>query len=194
MQHKKDLAASKKRLAREIASTKGNVRKKAMEVAKLKQNLGKLEKQQLDNSQKKQATTIRIDEVMQKAEQKRNATEAELQEKIGQVGESRGTLAYLEYAAEMLEKGIVLPKDHRAELLAAESGRLQSLADNEVQQDGVESPATAFAEASALAMELNEARALLEESQEHNAELERDREDAITSHDELREEMDVLRN
>lgn len=127
-QHKRDMTAAKKKLAREIQSTKGNVRKRSMEVGKLQQQLHKVETRKLDSAQKKTTTASRLDELIQKAEAQHNSVEEQLQAKIGDVGEAKGTLAYLESAKELLDQGILLPFDSTTALQAARDGRVRAIA------------------------------------------------------------------
>jgi len=130
-QRKKDLQTAKKKLNREITTTKGAVKKRTNEVTKLKSALNKLEAKHGDTEKKKAMTASKMDETIRKTEEKHNQAEVDLATKIGEMGEARGTLAYLEYAQEMLEKGVMLARDPQSELAAAAMGRQHALSSHE---------------------------------------------------------------
>jgi len=164
---KKEIASVKKSLSREIAATKGNVRKRNMEVGKLRQQLAKIEAKQYESAQKKTQTASKLDEALNKADKEHSQLEVELQAKLGEVGEAKGTLAYLEYAKDVLEKGGIT--------LGAEPGA------KAITQGGMESINGA----------LQSMRAQFEEAEEHRLALQNE---AGTTRVELEEEIDLLRN
>eukprot|EP00933_Yihiella_yeosuensis_P084938 TRINITY_DN9968_c0_g1_i2.p1 TRINITY_DN9968_c0_g1~~TRINITY_DN9968_c0_g1_i2.p1 ORF type:complete len:621 (-),score=135.42 TRINITY_DN9968_c0_g1_i2:110-1972(-) len=163
MQRKKELAAAKKRISREIAQTKGALRKRNMEAQKLKQNLSKYERQVADSTSRKNATTQRIEEKIHSWEDKHNHTEVELTDKIGQVGEANGLLAYLEYAQAMLEQGVMMSHDSKAAQMMVDEGRRHALAHDSV---GDSHDMSGMSQ-EGLARELAELRMQYEECEEH---------------------------
>lgn len=166
-QRKKDLALAKKKLAQEINQTRSLLKKRSNEAKKLKQTLQKIEKQQVESTQKKTLSAQRIDETLMKCEEKHNYAEVELQEKIGEVGEANGLLAYLEHAQALLDKGVFLEPDPRAAQMMAENGRLKALADgHNVLETGPFERSTSSNEAMHLERELAEMRAFYEEAEE----------------------------
>lgn len=166
-QRKKDVALAKKKLAQEISQTRSLLKKRSNEAKKLKQTLQKIEKQQVESTQKKTLSAQRIDETLMKCEEKHNFAEVELQEKIGQVGEANGLLAYLEHAQALLDKGVFLEPDPRAAQMMAENGRLKALADgHNVLETGPFERSTSSNEAMHLERELAEMRAFYEEAEE----------------------------
>lgn len=108
---KKEIAAAKKKLGREISQTRIQLRRRNLEVGKLRQTLSKIERQQSDSTHKKSVLGMKLDDARQKFEEKHNCVELELQEKIGAVSEATGLLSYLEYAQGMLEQGVILEPD-----------------------------------------------------------------------------------
>eukprot|EP00931_Biecheleriopsis_adriatica_P105681 TRINITY_DN80226_c0_g1_i1.p1 TRINITY_DN80226_c0_g1~~TRINITY_DN80226_c0_g1_i1.p1 ORF type:complete len:587 (-),score=117.18 TRINITY_DN80226_c0_g1_i1:21-1748(-) len=163
MQKRKDIAAAKKKLIREISQTKGHIRKRNMEAGRLRQSLQKLERQQMDSSQKKHLTAQKMEEAISKYEEKHNQTEVDLQEKIGQVSEANGLLAYLEYAQEMLEQGVILGSDPRALMSFTEADARNGHEHGDV--------SLSSAEASPLAAELAELKVRYEEADEERLKL-----------------------
>eukprot|EP00441_Pelagodinium_beii_P032380 CAMPEP_0197641468 /NCGR_PEP_ID=MMETSP1338-20131121/15430_1 /TAXON_ID=43686 ORGANISM="Pelagodinium beii, Strain RCC1491" /NCGR_SAMPLE_ID=MMETSP1338 /ASSEMBLY_ACC=CAM_ASM_000754 /LENGTH=597 /DNA_ID=CAMNT_0043214461 /DNA_START=78 /DNA_END=1868 /DNA_ORIENTATION=- len=129
-QKQKELELARKKLSRQIAQTKGNLKKRSSEAGKLRQSLQKLEKQQLDSSKHKTATAQKIEEKIHRFEDKHNSTEVDLHDKLSQVSEASGLLAYLEYAQEMLDQGVILGTDPKAALTAS-SPENASLLDTE---------------------------------------------------------------
>lgn len=181
-QRKKDLLAAKKKLNREISTTKGAVKKKTNEVTKLKSALQKLEAKHGDSEKKKQFTASKLDETIRKTEEQHNKAEVELATKIGEMGEARGTLAYLEYAQEMLEKGIMLPRDPQSALEAAAMGRRQAIESYNTE---------ALADTpDKVAAEVAQVRQALELAQEERPRLDKE---SVDYHAEWQEELHALR-
>jgi len=190
--HKRELQVSKKKLTREIQSVKSTVRKRHGEVQRLRKALERIEKQEEESKQKRLVTTTRLSELLHKAEQKHHTTEAELQERIGKEGEARGTLAYLEYAQQMLERGVHLDMDPAAKLMAAEHGRMQALTEGDTYGSEMDEH-----EDKALLSELDEYRHRFDEMNEERKAMEAVKTQQNAAHDEisrLKDELEHIRS
>eukprot|EP00929_Paragymnodinium_shiwhaense_P119883 TRINITY_DN9179_c0_g1_i1.p1 TRINITY_DN9179_c0_g1~~TRINITY_DN9179_c0_g1_i1.p1 ORF type:complete len:594 (+),score=145.93 TRINITY_DN9179_c0_g1_i1:42-1823(+) len=105
---KKELQAAKKRVDKEIATTKGELRKQEQGATKLHAGLNRLQNTHNAAVHKKSAELQKCDDVVNRVQQKHHETEAELQSRMSNIGLAKGKLEHLEFARQMLEKGVIV--------------------------------------------------------------------------------------
>ncbi|CAK0796006.1 unnamed protein product, partial [Prorocentrum cordatum] len=175
----RELAERKKSLSRQIASSRGQLRKRSLEANGLQQKLTRVEQEELEAMQRRLETAKKHDEALSKVSRRQRQLEAELREKAAQLGEARGTLAYLEYAQEMLERGVALPPAHEAPPPRPRLSGSSAPADSFEQLGG---SGASHDEAAYLRFQLRETQLRLEELEEERALLEQDGESEKRSH------------
>jgi len=111
-QRQKDLGVAKKKIAKEIRSAQQELRKGEQLLGRLSQQAARVDQRSEIERMKKAQQLQKLDEGMQKLQNKRNAVSEELQKKMAAVGEARGKLAHIEITASLLKLGILPPVDY----------------------------------------------------------------------------------
>lgn len=118
----KDLADAKKRLSKELTQANLRLRRGEQEVTKLSAAVGKAQEQE-ERTRKKTAKEVeKGEDTARKLRAKRDNFEDTLHNKVAVVGEARGKLAHLQFAAKMLEQGVVIGTDRVPEIDGAHLG------------------------------------------------------------------------
>eukprot|EP00928_Gymnodinium_smaydae_P070422 TRINITY_DN54260_c0_g1_i1.p1 TRINITY_DN54260_c0_g1~~TRINITY_DN54260_c0_g1_i1.p1 ORF type:complete len:614 (-),score=72.61 TRINITY_DN54260_c0_g1_i1:333-2114(-) len=108
---KKELADAKKRIQKEIQAATRVVQRGEKEASKIASMVRNVEQQaeQIKQSQTRQHAAF--EKSVAKMKEKRGMLEADLLQKTSVIGEARGRLAHVTFAAKMLESGVIVPVD-----------------------------------------------------------------------------------
>mmetsp|Transcript_123598 Transcript_123598/g.395366 ORF Transcript_123598/g.395366 Transcript_123598/m.395366 type:complete len:518 (+) Transcript_123598:80-1633(+) len=107
----KELADAKKRINKELQMAAKFVKKGEQDVSKMSNVISRIEDQAEQVKTRKTRQSDVMEEKIGSMRAKRNSTEGTLQEKVALLGEARGKLAHIQFAAKMLEHGVIIPTD-----------------------------------------------------------------------------------
>mmetsp|Transcript_5446 Transcript_5446/g.11860 ORF Transcript_5446/g.11860 Transcript_5446/m.11860 type:complete len:724 (+) Transcript_5446:202-2373(+) len=115
-QRKKELADAKKKITAEMRAATKIVKRSEMEVNKLSTAIHKVDDSVGQAKVKKNKTLEQMDANSAKMITKRQTFEEKLKSEVEKVGEARGKLAHIQFAAKMLEAGVIVNTEGTVDL------------------------------------------------------------------------------
>lgn len=106
---RRELADAKKKISRETSLADKLVRKSEQDINRLSQQASRWEGKVGQVKAKKHMQESQMHEKMSSFAGKRAATEAVINSKVAQLGEAKGRLAQCQFAAKLLERGVIIP-------------------------------------------------------------------------------------